>query len=151
VSRAGRAAVRAAGVGAALAALAFGVSAGAQETAALAITVVGVEDGAGVIRADVYDRAETFREPEHAVAALVAPARPGTLDLEPVALPAGRYAVIVYHDEDNDGALDRFLGMMPTEGYGVSTNPTLSGPPDFDDTAVTLPPTGAGIRVEMRY
>ncbi|MQX37793.1 DUF2141 domain-containing protein [Roseospira navarrensis] len=144
--------MRTATLAAALAAVALAGPAGAADTAPLAITVIGVEAGDGSVRADIYDNAETFREPDEAVAALAVAARPGgTVDLEPVALPPGRYAVIVYHDEDDDGDLDRFLGMMPTEGYGVSTNPTLSGPPDFDDTAVILPPEGTTIRIEMRY
>lgn len=127
--------------------------AGAAETAPLSITVVGVEAGEGTVRADIYDSADAFREPEQAVASRAVPAAQagGTINLAPVPLPPGRYAVIVYHDADDDGELDRFLGMMPTEGYGVSTNPSLSGPPDFDETAVALPPEGTGIRITMQY
>lgn len=44
-----------------------------------------------------------------------------------------RYAVIVYHDLNANGKLDRnFLG-IPSEPYGFSNNPsTRFGPPGFD-------------------
>lgn len=41
-------------------------------------------------------------------------------------------------DEDGDGAMDRFLGMIPTEGYGLSKDPEVSGPPQFDACAFRL-------------
>ncbi len=47
-------------------------------------------------------------------------------------LPAGDYAVLVYHDENDNGLFDRNHLGIPTEGYGASNNvlPPLS-PPTF--------------------
>lgn len=47
------------------------------------------------------------------------------------AVPSGRYAVSVFHDENGNGKLDkRFL--MPREGYGFSRDaPVVFGPPKF--------------------
>jgi len=58
---------------------------------------------------------------------------------------------MAYHDENGDGALDRFLGMIPTEGYGLSNNPEVTGPPAFEDSAFALPDGGGAITVTMRY
>ncbi len=43
--------------------------------------------------------------------------------------------------------------MFPTEGYGLSNNPTVSGPPAFADSAFELPAgTGAArISIDIRY
>lgn len=41
-------------------------------------------------------------------------------------LPAGTYAMIVIHDENDNGKLDRNLVGMPTEGYGVTNNRTYA-------------------------
>lgn len=123
----------------------------AADSASLTITVTGIEHTEGAVRAEVYAGPDGFREPERAAARLAVAAEPGTVMLTAEALAPGSVAVIVYHDEDNDGEMDRFLGMMPTEGYGVSNNPTLSGPPDFDESAVLLNAGANAITVEMRY
>ena len=48
--------------------------------------------------------------------------------------------------------LDRRFGMIPTEGYGLSNNPKVMGPPSFEDSAFEVP-AGEPTRVtlEMRY
>lgn len=47
-------------------------------------------------------------------------------------IPAGHYAVVLFHDENVNGKLDRnFLG-IPTEGFGFANNPKIRfGPPSF--------------------
>jgi uncharacterized protein (DUF2141 family) len=47
-------------------------------------------------------------------------------------LSAGKYALSMYQDENNNNQLD--LGQMgiPTEKYGFSNNPFLFGKPDFE-------------------
>ena len=37
-------------------------------------------------------------------------------------LPAGKYAVVVYHDENGNGHFDQNAFGMPLEGYGFSKN-----------------------------
>ena len=46
-------------------------------------------------------------------------------------LPAGEYAVRVYHDENNNGQLDKGVFGQPTEGWGVSNDARgfMSAPP----------------------
>lgn len=55
-------------------------------------------------------------------------------------LSPGRYGIIVFHDQDVDGMIDKSLGIFPTEAYGFSNN--VFGPlcmqPDFDDAAIPL-------------
>jgi len=54
-------------------------------------------------------------------------------------LPKGEYSMVIYHDKNNNGEMDRsFLG-IPKEGYGFSNNfkPRLSGP-IFEDCSFTL-------------
>ena len=49
-------------------------------------------------------------------------------------LPAGTYAISVFHDENNNQKMDKnFLG-IPKEGYGASKNKLpFASAPDFDD------------------
>lgn len=138
-------------VGALVGAMLAGAPAVAADGAGLTISVTGIEHTEGAVRAEVYAGPDGFREPERAAARLAVAAQPGTVTLTAEDLAPGSVAVIVYHDEDNDGEMDRFLGMMPTEGYGVSNNPSLSGPPDFDESAVTLKVGANTVTIEMRY
>jgi uncharacterized protein (DUF2141 family) len=48
--------------------------------------------------------------------------------------------------------MDRRFGMIPTEGYGLSNNPKVMGPPSFEDSAFDMTagePTR--ITLQMRY
>ena len=54
-------------------------------------------------------------------------------------LPAGRYAVAVYLDENGNGRLDRRFPGIPKEPVGASNNPAeRRGPPRFTDCAFAL-------------
>jgi uncharacterized protein (DUF2141 family) len=44
----------------------------------------------------------------------------------------GTYAVMVFHDENDNGKMDFDATGMPLESYGMSNNPMLYGPPSFD-------------------
>jgi uncharacterized protein (DUF2141 family) len=50
-------------------------------------------------------------------------------------VPAGRYAVAVYHDENLNGKLDTSPIGIPREGYGFSNNPKVPGRPKFEQAA----------------
>lgn len=66
-------------------------------------------------------------------------------------LPAGRYAVALFHDENGNGKLDTRFG-IPTEGVGFSNNPRLLfGPPGFTAASVLLTDQPVGQTVKLRY
>lgn len=78
---------------------------------------------------------------------------PGELRVEFDGLPPGRYAIMAYRDEDGNGELDRRFGMFPAEGYGLSNDPSVSGPPAFEDSAFEPVPgaTLHEVRIHIRY
>ena len=47
-------------------------------------------------------------------------------------VPEGEYAVMVYQDLDGNKKLNRNLIGIPNEPYGFSNNPSLMGPPRFE-------------------
>jgi uncharacterized protein (DUF2141 family) len=119
----------------------------------LAVRLTGVQHERGMLRLSLYAEPKTFRKEAEALAVRQLPARPGAVTFEFGPLPPGRYALMAYHDEDGNGVLNRRLGMFPTEGYGLSNNPQVLGPPGFDDSAFELPADGTPttIDVELRY
>ncbi len=118
---------------------------------ALEVDLAGIKDARGQVRVGLYADAKTFRKEEQALAVKTAPAAAGAVRVRFDGLAPGRYAIMAYHDEDGNGQLNRRLGMFPTEGYGLSNNPKVMGPPAFDDSAFELPLPGGGLRIEMRY
>lgn len=76
----------------------------------------------------------------------------GRADLVFEAIPHGRYAVSVTHDEDSDGKLKvNFIG-IPKEGVTASNNAKGSfGPPTFDDAAFKLEARRVSISMKIQY
>jgi uncharacterized protein (DUF2141 family) len=125
-------------------------SADGTDGVSLTVKVEGVKSTKGNIRAALYSDPKTFRKEAQAVAVIQTAAIPGEVSLSWRDVKPGKYAVVVYHDEDANGELNRRFGMFPTEGYGLSNNPKVSGPPPFEPSAFEV--SGATeITVELHY
>ena len=110
------------------------------------VTVDGLRNGTGLLRAAVCPP-ETFTKPG---CPYVGAARASGGRVTVTGVPDGVYAVQVFHDEDEDGDLDR-NGFWPTEGLGFSNDaPMRLGPPRFRDAAVRVRGNGS-IRLNVRY
>ena len=119
----------------------------------LQVNLTGIQHDRGSMRVGLYSDPKTFRKEAQAVSIQQVPAQPGTATVSFSALPPGRYAIMAYHDEDGNGELNRRFGMFPTEGYGLSNNPVVSGPPAYEDSAFEVvagePPTS--VSIDIRY
>jgi len=120
------------------------------EPGVLEVTVTGVRNGHGHVLVAVCDRT-TFLKPNCAYHGRAA-AAPGAVVVRVAGVPAGVYAVQAYHDENDNGVLDRNFFGMPKEGMGFSRDaPMRFGPPDFADAAVTVPAAGRAVSLALRY
>ena len=67
-------------------------------------------------------------------------------------LPAGRYAAGVLHDENRSSDMDKGLGGIPLEGYGVTNNPKPRlRKATFDEATFIVPPEGAALTISVQY
>lgn len=67
-------------------------------------------------------------------------------------LPPGEYAASVLHDENRNGDMDRGVGGIPKEGYGVTNNPKPKlRAATFKEATFTLPPEGASLTISVQY
>lgn len=65
-------------------------------------------------------------------------------------LKEGAYAVALIHDENSNGDLETNIVGIPTEGLGISNNPTLYGKPNFSEGKFDL--TGKKeIKITAKY
>ena len=65
---------------------------------------------------------------------------------------AGRYALVLYHDENNDELFNRTRLGLPSEGFGFSNNVRpLLGPPSLKSVLFDVPEGESTVRVRLRY
>jgi uncharacterized protein (DUF2141 family) len=116
------------------------------------VAIDGIHSTRGTVMFGLYDSAEGFARAVDAadsVALLIEPTRYAAVALrakEAVKnivsfsnVDPGHYAVIVFHDENNNAKLDRGLFGMPTEPYGFSNDArSFFGAPSFDAAAVEV-------------
>ena len=111
----------------------------------LYVEVTGLEGPDGAVNAILYDSKEGFGVPIHAIARVQAKPRDGKMRFALGGLPAGKYALVGFHDLNRDDMIDRDAQGRPTEAYGFSNNakPGPGGRPDFDAAAVQVPAEGS--------
>lgn len=119
-------------------------------TAPLTIEIGNVRDDLGVVRVAVCPRAHFLGD--NCPFTAVAPARLGHTILIVRDLPPGEYAVQAFHDENNNGKVDRALFGIPREGVGFSRDARISlGPPAWRDAVFSHGGEGQTIRFSLRY
>lgn len=126
--------------------LAASPAAAADLTLALTTRATG-----GRIAIAVYRDADSLRRGEGAVRTALIP-RTGRITTTTLGdLPAGRYAVAVFHDTDGNGRLSTWPIGLPKEAYGFSRDARgRFGPPGFDAAAFDLPAAGARLEISLR-
>ena len=125
--------------------------AGVGQAADLKVAVQGVRGSQGPVKLMLFDKEDGFRKEDKARQVLVLPTGASPVLGTFAGLAPGRYAVIAYHDENGDNTLNLRFGMFPREGYGLSNNPRLSGPPKFAQAAFDLPEAGRQIEIALDY
>lgn len=105
----------------------------------LTIKVPNIDSVKGEIQVSVYDNANSFlkENEEYRIYRFKVKEVKDRFVIND--LPKGEYALIIYHDENDNKEMDKSLLGMPKEGYGFSKNfkPGLSRP-DFEDCSIHL-------------
>lgn len=115
------------------------------------IRVTGASNSQGMMMIAVYGASEAFNRKEQASQLNSVHIEEGIASwvVERDALPE-RLAVAAYHDEDNNGELNRNGFGIPTESYGYSRGARgLTGPPSFEEAVIELPAAGGTIEVKI--
>jgi uncharacterized protein (DUF2141 family) len=143
--------------GFALGSLLLGSLAGKAWAADLTITVDGLRNNNGQVLLCIFDAksSDTASFPDcdkgRPVRSLKAPIAGGKVIVTYNGLAPGTYGVAMIHDENFDGKLaTNFIG-IPTDGFGVSNNPTLYRAPRFSDAQFSLGEGKAAITVTAKY
>jgi uncharacterized protein (DUF2141 family) len=121
--------------------------------AELTVTIKNVRNSSGSVMVAIYNSDTTFMKIEHATAEAKAKAEKGDVVFTFHDLSPGKYAVTAFHDENNNGKLDKNWLGIPTEGYGFSNDARgAAGPPKFAQAAFDLDKdNGASISLSLKY
>ena len=132
--------------------LALATGAGAQSPGKLSVTVAGARNDNGSMRCGLYSSADGFREPGREMRGAVAPIRDGQATCVFNGVPAGTYAVAVFHAERNETQMETGLFGKPKQGYGFSNNPSSTfGPPSFASAAFAYKGGALNLPVQLSY
>ncbi len=90
-----------------------------RDSIELVVKVSNISSNKGVVRVHIYDDANSAFDEDMAVAGAILNAQEGEIK-STFTLKPGRYAIVAFHDENNNGFLDtNFLGIAK-EKFGLS-------------------------------
>ncbi len=116
----------------------------------LEVVVENVRTAKGHLHVDVCSQ-DTFLNEKDCIYTADAPAVAGVTTVIVPRLPAGRYAVQAYLDENDNGRVDRNRLGIPREEVGFSGNPLLiTGPPRWKTVSFDHGAMGGSIRLKLR-
>ena len=124
-----------------------------QDAARLTVTITGVEEQKGKLQVALFNTAEGYPDKAKPYKAKVIDVTGGdSWQAVFEDLPAGDYAVAVYHDKNGNGKLDKNLVGIPVEDYGFSndTRGTRMSAPSFEDTKMAVSGGDAQVAIEVR-
>lgn len=103
----------------------------------LTVEMSGFKTNDGIVRVGLYNSEETFLK--KTVKSLPIEIKDGKAKAIFAGIDKGEYAVSIYHDENNNGMLDRNVMGIPTEGYASSNDAKgFMGPPAYSDAKFTV-------------
>jgi uncharacterized protein (DUF2141 family) len=108
-----------------------------SQNSSLTVTISSIKNNTGKLTAEVYNSKGQFLKKAFKTNATVIKNNSAIVVFND--LPKSEYTVMVYHDENNNGKLDKnFIG-MPKEAVACSNNAKgFMGPPKYEDAKFSL-------------
>ncbi|WP_348824496.1 DUF2141 domain-containing protein [Flavobacterium aestuarii] len=107
------------------------------QNSSLTVNISALKNNNGLLTAEIYNSKNKFlKSPYKKEASTI---KSNTASITFTDIPKGEYTVMVYHDENKNGKLDKnFIG-MPKEPVACSNNAKgFMGPPKYEDAKFTV-------------
>ncbi|NRD20469.1 DUF2141 domain-containing protein [Winogradskyella eckloniae] len=109
----------------------------AQDTGVnITVTIDNVTSDKGTVKLSLHT-ADTFMKGKGVMNA-ESKIKDGKITVTFKNVVAGDYAIISFHDANDNNQMDFRENGMPLESYGMSNNPMSFGPPNYDDAKFTV-------------
>ncbi|MGL5111824.1 MAG: DUF2141 domain-containing protein [Flavobacterium sp.] len=110
---------------------------GFAQTGSLTVTTTGIKNNTGKLGVELYNSKGTFLKSAYKTGSAAIKSNSATIMFSD--LPKATYTIMVYHDENNNGKLDKnFIG-MPKEPVACSNNAKgFMGPPKYEGAKFNL-------------
>lgn len=116
----------------------------------LTVNITHVLMNQGVVKVALYNRANDFPEGKNRYQGQELRADKENLNIVFKDLAAGRYAIAVMQDSNNNGVLDRNFFGIPTEPYGFSQRPAdKKEAMSFEEAALVIDHENKAITIEL--
>jgi len=104
----------------------------------VSLVVADIKSDTGYIMAALFNSNDTFLGPNPVRGERIA-VKDGKASFDFKGLPAGEYAISLFHDVDADGKMAKNAFGIPTEPYGFSNDaPVRFGPPTWEAARFTV-------------
>ena len=115
------------------------VSIAYAQTGMITVEISRIQGTEGQISIGLYTSEEGFPETEKSYKGIYAKVTGEEAVAAFQDIPAGTYAIAVFHDTNSNGKLDKNFFRIPKEGYAFSNNVFGTfGPPDFEEASFKL-------------
>ncbi len=116
----------------------------------LTVIITGLENNTGVVRLGLYNSKDNYEGKGKAYRGEKDSIENKQATFIFYALPYGKYAIKVYHDENSNGMIDRDSFGIPTEAYGFSNNASGAfGPADYNDAKFLFNKNKTAIKITV--
>ena len=118
----------------------------AQNKTSITATVVNVTSDSGKVGFALYNKTTFMMRPLQSKNAKIENGKSTVIFKN---IKAGEYAVICFHDKNDNGRMDFQENGMPLEDYGASNNVMNFGPPRYDDAKFVV--TNKNVTLEIKF
>lgn len=115
----------------------------------LTVQLEGVRGTGGTLFVSVQTREQFMQERGTAGSVLTSPqSGPHRFSF---AVPAGEYAVSVWHDDNGNGRFDKDDSHVPLDGWALTNSQGFRGEPSFDQVRMRVSDAPSSVRLSMTY
>lgn len=124
---------------------------GTGEEGRLVVELKGLKSPRGSVALALFDDAESFDSRRDAVRSEFVPLRKKRLRWVVDGLAPGHYALVAYHDRNDNGELDRRAFGIPAEPYAFSNDARgRFGPPGFEAARFEIGPGSTRVKLRLK-
>ena len=117
-----------------------------EEGISVTVSAVNALSDNGTVKFALYNEENFMKQPIYSKFASVEN-RKSSVVFENV--PQGNYAIICFHDENNNNLMDFDENGRPKESYGLSNNKMNFGPPEFESAKFEVKDNALNLEIKF--